>query len=134
VDDQVDQRGYKRGDYSPSELAPLTYFCFLGIRGVLLGFQPCLFFGLVQGFYVCHLRCDFYVAKAAAEKLFDELRWIQAEDGSYAGTFVKDEKAVEVVAATGPMLFCNAIIEFYGIGVEITPAKSEPKVIRGKKE
>jgi hypothetical protein len=51
------------------------------------------------------------------------MRWVQAEDGSYAGTFVKDEKSVEIVAATGPLLFCNAIIEFYGLGVEIEETK-----------
>ena len=51
------------------------------------------------------------------------MRWVQAEDGSYTGTFVKDEKSVEVVAATGPLLFCNAIIGFYGLGMEITEDK-----------
>jgi hypothetical protein len=60
--------------------------------------------------------------------------WMQAEDGSYAGTFMTDKKSVEVVAATGPMLFCNAMIEFYGLGLKIAPAKSELKGIRGKKK
>lgn len=41
----------------------------------------------------------------------------------YTGTFVKDEKSVEVTATTGWMLFCNAIIELYGLGVELTEDK-----------
>ena len=41
----------------------------------------------------------------------------------YTGTFVKDEKSVEVVAASGSMLFCNGIIEFYGLGMENTEDK-----------
>jgi hypothetical protein len=57
---------------------------------ILLGSQPCLFFGLMQGFYVSHLTHDFYVAKAAADKLFDEMRWVLAEDGSYPDTFSDD--------------------------------------------
>jgi hypothetical protein len=59
VDDQVDQHGYKRGDDPSPKLAPLAYFCFPGISVVLLGFQLHLFFGLVQGFHVCHPTRDF---------------------------------------------------------------------------
>jgi hypothetical protein len=44
----------------------------------------------MQGFYVCHRTHDFYVAKAAADKLFDEMRWVLAEDGSYPDTFSDD--------------------------------------------
>ena len=82
--------------------------------------------------YIPMFTRDFFVAKAAAEKLFDEVRWEKAEDGSYAGTFVKDDKAKEVVAATGPLLFCNAIIELYGLGMEITEDKPV-KTIRQQK-
>ena len=65
----------------PSEFAPLAYFCIPGLRVILCGSQPCPFFGLMQGFYVWHLTHDFYVAKAAADKLFDEMRLVLAEDG-----------------------------------------------------
>jgi len=57
--DQVDQYGDEGRQHTPSELAPLAYFCFLGLSMVLLGFQPRLFFSLVQGFYICHLSLAF---------------------------------------------------------------------------
>jgi len=46
--------------------------------------------------------------------------------------FSKDDKSVEVTAATGPMLFCNAIIEVYGLGMENTEDKPV-KTIRQQK-
>jgi hypothetical protein len=52
MSDQVDQHGYKRGDDPPPKLAPLAYFCLLGVGVVLLDFQPRLFFGLGVGFNI----------------------------------------------------------------------------------
>jgi len=96
----------------------------------LYGIQP----GSTALAYIPMYTRDWHSAKKAADKLFDTVSWLQAEDGSYAGTFGKGDQSVDVTAVQGPMLFCEAIIQFYGLGMEIEPAQEEPKHVRGKRK
>ncbi len=75
--------------------------------------------------YIPTFTRDWYTALSAANMLFDDVKYVTAEDGTYAGVFIKGDQSVEVTSVSGPMLFCTAIIQFYGL--ENQPKKGKKK-------